>query len=159
MRSTPADDAGRPRYWRAILHRVGRPRGRVRSAGLLWSRAFHQASTSGRWYPGTYWYPGNTPPMGTTTINQDRAVPLPLSTNVAFCPTNFKQVRPESPVHTLSESPLHGKKQRRGGVRVRGKRKEQRAKGGRAARARQEPRAPQSKWPVRHASVVPSSYP
>ena len=38
MRSTPADDAGRPRYWRAILASAGSPSGQ--------SLAFHQASTS-----------------------------------------------------------------------------------------------------------------
>mmetsp|Transcript_5177 Transcript_5177/g.11104 ORF Transcript_5177/g.11104 Transcript_5177/m.11104 type:complete len:206 (-) Transcript_5177:681-1298(-) len=38
MRSTPADDAGRPRYWRAILASTGMP--------SLQSLAFHHASTS-----------------------------------------------------------------------------------------------------------------
>ena len=53
MRSTPADDAGRPRNWRAILASAGRPSGRpvAGSAARLWSRAFHHASTSTSRFP------------------------------------------------------------------------------------------------------------
>ena len=53
MRSTPADDAGRPRNWRAILASAGGPSGRpvAGSAARLWSRAFHHASTSTSRFP------------------------------------------------------------------------------------------------------------